>query len=203
VSTTEPRAERATASETAEAAAGPVIEQLSTRVVYETRYLRVHEDEIRRPDGSTGIYSYVEKPDYALVIAVENAGFHLTEQFRYPARERSWEFPQGTHPGLAPTADPEGLARAELRQETGITAAELRHLGRLHCAKGLCTQAFDVWVATGLTHGPQELEIEEQDLVHRWVAREEFEEMIRRGDITDDATLAAYTLFSLDERRRA
>src|SRR5205823_4511453 len=78
---------------------GPAIEQLSTRVAYQTPYLRMREDQIRRPDGSDGIYSYVDKPDFALVIAAENGGFHLVEQYRYPVRERSWEFPAGHAPG--------------------------------------------------------------------------------------------------------
>jgi len=67
---------------------GPVIEQTSTRVVYETPHMRLREDGIRRPDGSAGIYSYVEKPDFALIIPVENGGFHLVEQYRYPVRMR-------------------------------------------------------------------------------------------------------------------
>jgi hypothetical protein len=101
-----------------------IIEQLSTRVVHETRYMRLREDRIRRPDGSEGLYSYVEKPDFALVIAIEAGGFHLVEQCRYPVRRRSWEFPQGGLSGMA-TGDPERLAREELCQETGLTAREL------------------------------------------------------------------------------
>ena len=178
---------------------GSAIEQLSTQVVYETPYLRLREDRIRRPDGSDGIYSYVDKPDFALVIAVENGGFHLVEQHRYPVRERSWEFPQGTFPGMDPAPDPEQLAREELRQETGITARVMRHLGHLYCASGMASQGFDVFVATGLTHGAAELEAEELDLVHRWFPRDEVEAMIRTGVITDDSTLAAYTLFLLNE----
>lgn len=173
------------------------IRQMSTRVVYETPYMRLREDQIRRPDGSDGIYSYVEKPDFALIIAIENGGFHLIEQYRYPVRSRSWEFPQGTFPDMA-TGAPEQLAREELRQETGMAAQVMRHLGYLHCAKGLASQGFDVFVATDLTHGTQELEIEEQDLRHRWFPRRDVEDMIRRGAITDDSTLAAYTLFLLD-----
>jgi 8-oxo-dGTP pyrophosphatase MutT (NUDIX family) len=176
---------------------GPVIEQTSTRVVYETPHMRVREDGIRRPDGSTGTYSYVEKPDFALIIPAENGGFHLVEQYRYPVRMRCWEFPQGTLPGMAVADDPEQLAREELRQETGLTASVLRHLGHLHCAHGLVSQGFDVFVATGLTPGTPELEIEEQDLRSRWFGRSEVEAMIRRGGITDDSTLAAYTLFLL------
>ena len=176
---------------------GQTIEQLSTQVVYETPHLRLREDRIRRPDGSGGIYSYVDKPDFALVIPVENGGFHLVEQYRYPVRERSWEFPQGTFPGMDPAPDPEHLAREELRQETGITARVMRHLGHLYCASGMSSQGFDVFVASGLTHGPAELEVEEQDLVHRWFPRGKLEDMIRTGVITDDSTLAAYALFLL------
>lgn len=179
---------------------GSIIEQTSTRVVYETPYMRLREDQIRRPDGSEGIYSYVEKPDFALIMAVENSGFHMIEQYRYPVRMRSWEFPQGTFPGMAPTADPEALAREELRQETGITAGVMHHLGHLHCAKGLTSQGFDVFVAAELTHGDSELELEEQDLRHRWFSRDEVEQMIRNGLITDDSTLAAYALLLLNER---
>jgi 8-oxo-dGDP phosphatase len=177
---------------------GPVIEQTSTRVVYENSHMRLREDGIRRPDGSTGTYAYVEKPDFALIIPMENGGFHLVEQYRYPVRRRSWEFPQGTFPSMAPTADPELLAREELRQETGLTARAMRHIGHLHCANGQLSQGFDVFVATGLTQGPQELELEEQDLRCQWFGRAELDDMIRRGVITDDSSLAAYTLFLLD-----
>jgi hypothetical protein len=60
--------------------------------------MQLREDVIQRPDGSQGIYSYVEKPDFALIIPVERDGFHLVEQYRYPVSHRSWEFPQGTLP---------------------------------------------------------------------------------------------------------
>jgi 8-oxo-dGTP pyrophosphatase MutT (NUDIX family) len=98
---------------------------------------------------------------------------------------------------MAVADDAEKLAREELRQETGMTAAAMRHLGRLHCAHGLVSQGFDAFVATGLTPGAPDLEIEEQDLRSQWFGRAEVEEMIRRGGITDDSTLAAYTLFLL------
>ena len=54
-------------------------------------------------------------------------------------------------------------------------------------------------MAAGLTPGTAELEVEKQDLVHRWFPRAEVEEMIRTGVITDDSSVAAYTLFLLSE----
>jgi 8-oxo-dGTP pyrophosphatase MutT (NUDIX family) len=174
----------------------PPIRQLSTEIVYESPYMRLREDRIRRLDGSEAIYTYVDKPDFALIIPIEDSGLHLVRQYRYPIRAQSWEFPQGTFPQLA-TGDPEHLAREELRQETGLTAAAMTHLGRLNYAKGMSSQGFDVFVATGLVPGPNELEVEEQDLQHEWFGRAEVERMMREGDITDDATLAAYALLLL------
>jgi hypothetical protein len=75
----------------------------------------------------------------------------------------------------------------------------MSHLGHLYCASGMSNQGFDVFMATGLTHGTAELEVEEQDLVHRWFPRREVQAMIRTGIITDDSTLAAYALFLLSE----
>jgi hypothetical protein len=89
-----------------------IVSQLSSREVYRNPWLSLREDEIRRPDGSGGIYSVIDKPDFALVIPAEPDGFHLVEQYRYPVRGRYWEFPQGT--GAA--TDPEQLARAELAE---------------------------------------------------------------------------------------
>ncbi|WP_188197678.1 NUDIX domain-containing protein [Nonomuraea sp. SYSU D8015] len=172
------------------------IRQISTNVAYKSPYMRLREDRIVRLDGSEGVYTYVDKPDFALVIAVEDGGFHLVEQYRYPVRSRSWEFVQGSLPGLT-AGEPESLARRELLEETGITATAMRHLGRLNCATGMSSQGFDVFVASELSHGEAAPELEEQDLRCRWFSRADFEGMIRDGSITDGSTLAAYTLFLL------
>src|ERR1700736_5982121 len=72
------------------------IETTSTRFVYENRWMRVREDAIRRRDGSEGIYGVVEKPDFVVIVPVEeDGGVHLVEQYRYPVRGRYWELPQG------------------------------------------------------------------------------------------------------------
>jgi 8-oxo-dGTP pyrophosphatase MutT (NUDIX family) len=99
--------------------------QIATREVYRNRWMSVREDDIRHPDGSPGIYGVVDKPTAALIIPVEDGGFHLVEQFRYALSRRSWEFPQGTWPDDRETTTEE-LARAELAQETGLRAGRPR-----------------------------------------------------------------------------
>ena len=174
-----------------------VIQQVSTREVYRNRWLSLREDEIRLPDGSPGTYTVIDKPDFALVIPAGPDGFHLVEQYRYPVGARYWEFPQGT--GSAP--DPEALARAELAEETGLRAGSMERLGRLHCAYGMSSQGFDVFLATDLTPGETAREVSEQDMRQQYVPRGEFEAMVADGRITDDSTLAAYALLLMRERR--
>ena len=72
------------------------MQKLRSRIVYQNRWMTVREDDIRRADGSDGIYGVVEKPDAAMVIPVENGRVHMVQQFKYAVGARFWEFPQGT-----------------------------------------------------------------------------------------------------------
>jgi 8-oxo-dGTP pyrophosphatase MutT (NUDIX family) len=174
----------------------------SSRLAYENPWIRVREDVIEREDGSAGLYGVVERPDFALVIAAEDDGFWLVEQFRYPLGRRSWEFPQGTwghdEDGRAKGGTAEDLARAELAEETGIRAGTLRRLGHLDLAPGLMTQGFDVWLATGLTAGPTAREATEADMRAQFVGEPELRAMITDGRFTDSPSLAAFSLLVLD-----
>jgi 8-oxo-dGTP pyrophosphatase MutT (NUDIX family) len=175
------------------------VEQLGSREVYANPWMTVREDDVRRPDGSAGIYGVVDKPDYALVIACRDDQVHLVEQFRYPLRLRRWEFPQGTAPNRA-DMDPAELAARELREETGLRAARMEYIGLLDVAPGMSSQRGRVWVATDLTDGRPERELEEQDMRSAWFTRMEFEDMITKGDVTDAQSIAAYALLLLNER---
>jgi 8-oxo-dGTP pyrophosphatase MutT (NUDIX family) len=169
----------------------------SSREVYRNPWIRVREDTIERDDGSDGVYGVVEKSHFGLVIPFEDDGFWLVEQFRHPLGRRAWEFPQGTWTaGDDGTA--EALGRAELAEETGLRAADLRHLGHLDLAPGLSTQEFDVWLATGLTAGPTAREASEADMRSAFVPEAEFRAMVRDGRFTDGPSLAAYSLLLLD-----
>jgi ADP-ribose pyrophosphatase len=168
-----------------------------SRLVYENRWMRIREDAIRRRDGSAGIYGVIEKVDFVTVAAVDEAGrVHLVEQFRYPVQARCWELPQGMWEA-APETSHLDLARAELREETGLVAAEMAYAGHLLLAPGLCTQGYHVYRATGLTQGPSALEVSEQDLVTRAVPLPELEAMLRDGTIKDATTHAAFGLLRL------
>jgi 8-oxo-dGTP pyrophosphatase MutT (NUDIX family) len=115
------------------------IKPLASRVVYENPWLTVREDKIEHQDGTPGIYSVIDKPDFAMVIPQENDGFHLVEQYRYPTAQRSWEFPAGSFP-RGKTGTAEQMAISELAEETGYTAGTLKKLGYLHTANGITAE---------------------------------------------------------------
>jgi ADP-ribose pyrophosphatase len=175
------------------------IETIASREIYRNQWMVLREDDIRRPDGSAGIYSVVDKPTFALVMAYDGRRFRLVEQFRYPLGVRRWEFPQGTAPELA-DVEPRELAGRELREETGLSAQSLDALGEIDLAPGTSSQRGWVFLASGIVEGRPQREHEEQDMTSAWFAREDLERMIRTGEITDAQSIAAYCLFLLRER---
>jgi 8-oxo-dGDP phosphatase len=170
--------------------------RIASREVYRNRWMTVREDDIRRADGSPGVFGVVDKPTAALIVAMEEGGFHLVEQYRYPLGRRSWEFPQGTWADTRQTSTEE-LARAELAQETGLRAARMERIGSFAIAPGFTSQRCDVYLATDLATGETDRDPEEQDMRQRWFARPDVERMVREGGIVDGCTLAAFALLAL------
>jgi ADP-ribose pyrophosphatase YjhB (NUDIX family) len=176
------------------------IERVDSRVVYRNAWMTVREDDIRRLDGTAGIYGVVVKPTYALVIARdENDRYRLVEQFRYPIGLRRWEFPQGTAPGsvVGDEPAPATLAADELREETGLRAESMEVLGQLDVAPGMSSQRGWVFLATGITEGEHERELEEQDMHSEWFTGDQIDQMIVDGTITDAQTMAAWMMLRL------
>jgi len=175
------------------------VETLGSRQVYANPWMTVREDAIRRPDGSTGIYGVVESPDIALVIPIDGDRLHLVEQYRHPVAERCWEFPSGTADQRL-DVDATALAARELREETGLSAGTLTPLGTLDVAPSMFSLRCRVFLATDLTHGAPQRELEEQDMRSTWFTRADVERMIIDGTVTDAKSTAAYTLLLLHEQ---
>ncbi len=166
---------------------------LTSRVAYENRWLRVREDTIRRRDGSDGLYGVVERTDFVVVAPWQDGALTLVEQYRYPIRARIWELPMGMWEH-APGIDPSALAAAELREETGLVAAQMEPAGTLLQGPGYCNQRGHVFLATGLTQGQPAREVSEQDMRCRAFPLPAIEQMIRDGEMQDGMSIAALGL---------
>lgn len=185
-----------------------------SRLVYRNPWMTVREDRLCRADGSTGLYGVVDKPDFALIVPRERDGYHLVEQYRYPVSGRYWEFPQGSWPredtphlpgghnggsgaheaGRDVPADAVAVARAELREETGLSAASLTWLGRTHVAHGYSSQGCHVFLAEDLTRHAPRREATEADMAQCWVDAGTLDRMIADGRFVDASSLAALAL---------
>jgi 8-oxo-dGTP pyrophosphatase MutT (NUDIX family) len=177
------------------------IKTLSSREIYRNPWLRLREDQIERSNGARGIYGVIEKDDCAVIIPIEGETIYLIEQFRYTIQQRAIELPQGGWETA--DVDPEELARGELREETGLTAASMTRLSTLWIAYGYARQKLHVFLATGLTPGGTDPDPEEHDLVLRPTSIADFETMILDGTIRDDCTIAAWGLYRLRRERKA
>ena len=169
------------------------ITTLASREIYRNQWLRLREDKILRSNGKEGIYSVVDKEDCAIILPIDNGRVWLVEQFRYTIQERALELPQGGWE--MEIEEPEKLARGELKEETGLHAAEMTYLGFLWIAYGFTRQRQHVFLATGLTMRERDPDDTEHDLVIHSKTLEEFERMMLDGTIRDCSTLAAWGLY--------
>jgi 8-oxo-dGTP pyrophosphatase MutT (NUDIX family) len=143
----------------------------------------VYHDEVTRPDGGPGIYGVVHFRNVAAGVVVLDPADRvlLVGQHRYTLDEYSWEIPEG---GVPPGEDPLEGARRELREETGIDAAEWAELARYTLSNSITDERGFLYLATGLTEGDAEPDPTEA-LETRWLPFAEALAMTLDGRITD------------------
>lgn len=162
---------------------------LSSRVVYENPWITVREDQVIRPDGKPGIYSVVEIPASAGVVAL---GAHdqiaLVSQWRYTLGKISLEIPTG---GSEPGESPLEAARRELAEEAGLEAGEWTTLGSIDNSNGSTTDVSHIFLARALAPlpGGQRRQGDEQIEVV-WRPFREALELVLAGEITESVSVA-------------
>lgn len=167
---------------------------ISTRNVYDNRWIGVREDAVLRPDGEQGIYGVVHFKHIAIgVLAVEDDSIYLVGQYRYPLERFSWEIPEG---GCGEDEDPLEAARRELEEETGLSAKRWRKLGESHLSNSVSDELAVWYVATELTQGESRPEGTEQLEIRR-VPLSDALRMVLNGEITDAISQLAIMQFHL------
>src|SRR5690606_8286485 len=117
----------------------PIIKQLSTRIVYQNKWMTVREDTILRPSGAEGIYGVVEKPDFVVILPIEGDSIYLMDQYRYPLKARQIELPKGSWEDKT-YVDHEEVARCELQEDSGLISHNLLYVGFKYLAYGYYSQ---------------------------------------------------------------
>lgn len=160
----------------------------STRLAYESPWIRVHHDEVSTPGGTDGIYGRIHFRNKAIGIIPLDAENHtwLVRQHRYCLGEDSWEIPEGGSPEGENLLD---TAKRELEEETGLVARDWELLMRLHTSNSVTDEEAFVYIARELGHGTMALEATE-DITTRRVPLAEAVQMVMDGRITDAISVA-------------
>ncbi|MBF0859053.1 NUDIX hydrolase [Gluconobacter sp. LMG 31484] len=167
---------------------------LSTRLAYSNPWTAMREDIIVHPNGKQGLYGIVERGEFVVILPLHADGkVTLIQQFRYPVGERLWELPMGMWE-TKENVDPVKLALGELREETGLRAGEMIHIGSMYQGAGYSNQKGHVFLARNLTRGETALEATEEDITCHDMTLDAFETMIRNGELKCMVSLAAFAL---------
>jgi 8-oxo-dGTP pyrophosphatase MutT (NUDIX family) len=160
-----------------------------TRSVYSNAWIEVHEHDVIRPDGTTGIYGVVgiRQPAVFVVAVTEADEVVLVTLDRYTVGP-SVEVPAGGTDG----EDPLVAAQRELLEETGLAASTWTRIGGMQALNGVCRAPEHVFLATGLSQDPTSADLAGEGISEvRAVPFADVLAMIAGGDITDGETIAA------------
>jgi 8-oxo-dGTP pyrophosphatase MutT (NUDIX family) len=159
----------------------------SRQTAYDNPWVTIWHDEVTRPDGSPGIYGIVHFANLAagVVVLDGNDRVLLVGQHRYALDAWSWEIPEG---GVTGAEAPLDGMRRELREETGVEAAEWIELARFHLSNSVTDEAGILYLATIVTHGESDPEPTEE-IESRWLPFDEALAMTFDGRITDAMTI--------------
>jgi len=145
---------------------------------------------VLNPAGKKGIYGVVNFKNIAIGVVPLDADNNtwLVGQYRYALDLYSWEIPEGGC--LIGTESKLEAAQRELKEETGLEAAEWTEIMEMHLSNSVSDEVGYVFVAKNLTMGAAEPE-ETEELQLKKMPFEEALAMCLRGEITDSLTLLA------------
>jgi ADP-ribose pyrophosphatase len=164
---------------------------LRSETVYTGRVFALRRDEVSVPEGKTTWLDIVAHPGATTMIPIDAEGrIWFVRQYRHAAGRLLLELPAGT---LNPGESHDVCAAREIREEIGMGAGSLRHIGGFFLAPGYSTEYLHIYLATDLFPDPgQRDEDEFIDIVRLSIA--DAYALASTGQIHDGKTLAALLL---------
>ena len=175
---------------------------VATRVAWEGRRFRIHQDEVTPPgQDKPRTYAYLESAPAVIIVPVTAAGeVVLIRQFRYACDAEVVEVPAGTR-GDQEDASLEQVVRKELQQEIGATCGEVQAIADYFESPANSTQRSTAVIAweTAVTGAAQR---EPGEDIQMWtLPAAEAVERARRGEV--GSASCALALFLAEPHLRA
>jgi len=162
---------------------------VSSESVFDGIILHIEHLTNELPNGKLAKREVARHIGAAAVIPVDSEGnVYMVRQFRAPVDRVLLEIPAGK-------LDFKGenrldAAKRELREETGLVAAEWTHLNDLLTTVGFCDECIGIYMATGLTAGDCDPD-EDEFLNVVKIPLAEAVDMVMRNEIRDSKTVCA------------
>lgn len=170
---------------------------ISSRIIHQTPWMTMIED-VCDVDGTNTTYTYVRRTSGSGIIPVTTDGkLWMVQQYRHPIKRTVWQF---AAEGLEPGEDYFSVAKRGLREELGLEAAHWHELARIYPDPGTLDQELIWYIATDLrvaqdVHKVHTSESEVEDLRTQAFSLQQIEQLIQKGEICDNWTLAAIQLY--------
>lgn len=124
---------------------------ISVSKIYKGGIIEVEAQKVTLPDGRTASRDIIRHPGAAAIIPINDKNeVYMVRQFRKPIESVLLEIPAGK---LDHGEDPKICAERELKEETGLTAAEIKHLVSVYSTPGFSDEVLHIYSATGLSEG--------------------------------------------------
>jgi ADP-ribose pyrophosphatase len=161
---------------------------LKTTEVYDNPWIHIDEHNVINPSGNPGIYGTIHFKNLAcgIIPLDDDETTWIVGQYRYALDRYSWEIPMG---GVAVGTDPLTGAQRELKEETGLTAAQWKKILEVDLSNSVTDETGVVFVAEGLTHGEPDCEETEQIEI-RELPFDDLVRMVIDGQISDLLSVA-------------
>jgi len=167
------------------------LKKLSEEILHSNPWSVYKHDTYEKPNGAVGDYYYMQTPGNSMIIPVlEDGRIVLILQTRYIDQRQSLEFPCG---GKKEGQSPLDVAKIELYQETGWIADDFMKIGSFQALNGLVDDECHVFLAKVVEQKEQQLE-DTEDIEVLYRRPDEIDEMIKKNDIWDGQTMAAWSM---------
>lgn len=166
--------------------------KLSSEVIHENPRWEYRRDKFINLDGAEDEYYYVESRGNVIIVPILDDGrLVLVRQYRYLNEKNSISFPGG---GIDKDESPTVAANREFLEETGYKTDNLIKIGAFEPCVGVIKDFSHVFIANELTfvQEPKSDGMEHTEVILR--RPDEFENMIKHGEIWDGQVLAAWAL---------
>ncbi|MEN8907167.1 MAG: NUDIX hydrolase [Clostridiales bacterium] len=160
---------------------------LKVKNQYKGSFFEVETIDVKLPDGNESKRDIIRHPGAAVIIAIDNENkIYMVRQFRKAIEKDLLELPAGKLDFKG--EKPIDCAKRELKEETGLTASEFKHLTTIYSAPGIMDEKLHIFLARGLEQGEAEPDEEEFLDVEKYNLKE-LEKMIFEGELVDSKTI--------------